>query len=106
MGRWRTEENGREINATGMVIATVDMDGPFEGAVQLAERIADSVQVHECVVTQVFRYAAGRGETAEDACTIQQLVHRFTGDDFNFQSLLRAVATHPAFRMRKAVAQP
>ena len=30
MGQWRTEENGRPINATGMVIATVDMDGPFE----------------------------------------------------------------------------
>ncbi|MEE2787730.1 MAG: DUF1588 domain-containing protein [Myxococcota bacterium] len=106
MGRWRVEENGHPINATGMVIATVDMDGPFEGAAQLADRLAESAQVHECIVTQVFRYAAGRGETAADACTIQQLVHRFADDGFNFKALVRAVATHTAFRMRKAVDGP
>ena len=89
-----------------MVISTVDMDGPFNGVVELADRMAGSSQVHQCVVTQLFRYAAGRGETQADACTIQRLYDSYVGERHSFRSLVRSLATHEAFRMRREAEEP
>ncbi len=58
-GRARTTDNGAPINSTGTLVGT-DVDGPFDGAPQLVEKLGDSQVVRQCVAQQLFRSALGR----------------------------------------------
>ena len=70
IGRYRDDAN---LDTSGTLTATADIDGPFAGGVELAQRLASSAQVRACAVNQAFRYMVGRDVEPEDACTIQDL---------------------------------
>jgi hypothetical protein len=80
-----------------------DVDGTFQGAVQLAGKLAQSQEVSDCVVTEWFRYAFGRGESAADACSLQSLKQAFATASFDIRELLVAVTQTDAFRYRPEV---
>lgn len=78
VGRFRTDdEHGTRIDARSEITNTTDANGPVEGPAELAMKLAHSDQVSRCFVTQLFRYAHGRRETAADACTRQRLEAAF-----------------------------
>lgn len=101
-GRLRTQENGQAIDTTGEV-ASSDITGPFDGAIELSSKLAGSEQVRQCVATSWFRYAYGRGETPEDACTIDQVQARFRDADYDLKSLIVALTQTDAFQYRRVV---
>ncbi len=101
VGRWRDTENGRAVDASG-VIKGSDVDGPFVGAVALADRLAGSAAVRGCVVRQWFRFAHGRAETAEDACTLAKVGERFAAAKYDVRELLVALTQTDAFLYRGA----
>lgn len=68
IGRFRTTDQGQPVDATGNFIATRDIDGPFDGIEGLAERLLDSSEVEDCVISQYFRYAMRRGQEDADIC--------------------------------------
>ncbi|MFW2387056.1 MAG: DUF1588 domain-containing protein, partial [Polyangiales bacterium] len=103
IGQWRDQQNGRAIDATGEVVQTDDIDGSYDGAVELAEALAASTQVQECVSSQWFRFAYNRTVTSEDACSIEQLNQVFRDSDFNIKALLVALTQTNAFLYRRAV---
>src|SRR5207245_500435 len=70
IGRFRTQDGNGPVQTTGEIISTRDADGPFDGAVELATRLAASGQVRECVAKNWFRFASGRAETADDTCSV------------------------------------
>lgn len=96
VGRYRTQESGIDIDASGFLVET-DVDGPVYGVEELATKLTESAQVRRCVVTQVFRYAFGRGETDADLCTIDKLEQQFAATDGNLQELLVAVTQTEPF---------
>jgi hypothetical protein len=101
-GRWRTLENGLDIDASGDLVGT-DVDGSFVGAKGLAERLATSTVVSDCVTTQWFRYAYGRTENPDvDACTIDDIRTRFGEADYEIAELLVALTQTDAFMFRPA----
>ena len=101
-GRWRTLENGLEIDVSGHLVGT-DVDGTFIGAKELAERLATSQVVSDCMTTQWFRYAYGRTENPDvDACTIDDLRARFGEADQEITELLVALTQTDAFMFRPA----
>lgn len=102
LGRWRDRDGPHPIDASGEVVGTWDMDGVFDGAPELASRMAESEQVHRCVTTQVFRYAFGRGENPVDGCTLTTLYDTYAASGYDFQALFRAVVATEAFRLRRA----
>jgi hypothetical protein len=102
VGKWRTVDQGQAVDATGTMSAS-DVDGTFNGAVELAKKLAQSQEVNDCVVTEWFRYAFGRGESADDACTMANLKQSFVAAGFNIQELLVAMTQSDAFRFRLAV---
>ncbi len=67
LGRYRTEENGCSVDSTGTFPAPL---GPVDDAVQLADVLAKSPAVAECVTTQALRFALGRADTRKDDCEI------------------------------------
>ncbi|HYZ84572.1 MAG TPA: DUF1592 domain-containing protein [Bryobacteraceae bacterium] len=66
-------------------------DSAFSTPRELGKILAASAQCQECVVKQVFRYAAGRHETAADRVTIRKAYEMFKGSDFRFQEMLVAL---------------
>jgi hypothetical protein len=101
IGQYRTEENGLLIDASGELTQAGDADGPFVGAVQLANKLAVSENVRSCVQKQWFRFALGRTESAEDACTMSSLATQFAASDYNVKSLLLALVSSDAFRYQR-----
>ncbi|HEX4406329.1 MAG TPA: DUF1592 domain-containing protein, partial [Polyangia bacterium] len=96
IGQWRTTESGRPIDASGMLTGT-DVDGPFVGVVQLAQKLASSRQVAACAVRQFFRFGFGRYETAEDAPTLTQLAATFQTSREQIVDLVVAMTQVPTF---------
>lgn len=102
IGSYRTMENNQPIDSAGeLVAAGDDVSGPFNGGVELAQRLAASAEVRECVKKQWFRFSLGRSEGAEDACTMQSLTDSFAASDYDIKTLLVALVTSDAFRYRK-----
>jgi hypothetical protein len=103
IGQWRDQQNGKVIDATGEVIKTDDIDGEYDGAIELASALAGSTQVQECVASQWFRFAYNRTVTPEDTCSIEQLNDVFVSSNFNVKELLVALTQTNAFLYRRAV---
>lgn len=106
IGQFRTVEGDNlTIDATGELVGTTDSDGPFDGAIELAERLAESDQVQQCMTTQAFRYTYGRRNTADDSCTVDdiQLAHVESGGAI--LELLVAITRTDSFRFRTAAAE-
>ena len=103
VGRWRdVEPGGHRVDASGSINATMDIDGPLTGAADLARTLAGSEQVHRCVVTQVFRFAHGRGENAVDGCALNAMYDAYVDADYDLRSLFVATVLDPSFRVRRA----
>ncbi|HEY3668215.1 MAG TPA: DUF1592 domain-containing protein [Polyangiaceae bacterium] len=97
IGRWRDQENGLPIDATGDATSS-DIAGPFNGAVELAHKLAQSPAVKDCLVQSWFRFAQGRSATAADDGHIGFIAQQFAGNAFKMSELLVAVTQSQAFR--------
>ncbi len=96
LGRWRDSEGGKTIDASGNLRGT-DVDGPFVGAVALAQKLAASPQVQACAVKKLFRFGFGRFETDADKPTLAALTAGFQASRQQVVDLLVAATQVPAF---------
>jgi hypothetical protein len=103
VGQWRDQQNGKDIDAIGEVVQTDDIDGDYDGAIELASALARSTQVQECVSSQWFRFAYNRTVTQEDSCSVEQLNDVFRSSNFDVRALLVALTQTNAFLYRRAV---
>jgi hypothetical protein len=99
LGRYRATENQVAVDAAGELTGT-DVDGPFTGVAELAQKLASSEQVADCYATQWFRFAYGRGETEADACSLGVLRSRLQASGGSVQELLVALTQTDAFLYR------
>jgi hypothetical protein len=102
VGRWRETENDLPIDATGKLVLT-DVDGDFDGAAALADKLASSEQVADCMMKEWARFTFGRSETVEDACTLEHTRTQFAAADHDIKQLVLALTQTDAFLYRKAV---
>ncbi|MBL8216458.1 MAG: DUF1592 domain-containing protein [Bryobacterales bacterium] len=85
-----------DINPQGTVRGLADSD--FSNPAGLGRRLAVEPNCQKCVVKQVFRYAVGRHERAEDNAVIDAALERFRRSQFQFGELIMALASSEAFR--------
>lgn len=97
VGAYREMSQGAPIDASGTINETKDIDGMYSGGPELANRLAESAQVRDCVPTQALRYAWGRRETAADACSVATVQKAFADSDGNMRELLVALTQNDAF---------
>lgn len=104
LGRFRSDEQGMDIDVSGKIIDARDpeLEGPFDGPMDLAQRLAQSPQVRDCIATQWYRYAFGRVETEADSCSLQQAQAAFA-DSGNLKDLLVSITQTDAFLYRPPV---
>jgi hypothetical protein len=101
IGAWRTTDNGLPVDHSGEVIGTPDLDGTFDGAVDLARKMAASAGVQSCVASKWLSYALGL-ETIPPAA-LAPVAQNFIAGGRNLQELLVEVIKSDAFRLRPAV---
>ncbi|MEJ7754560.1 MAG: DUF1592 domain-containing protein [Candidatus Limnocylindrales bacterium] len=103
IGAWRDQDHGLPVDAHGELTGTVDVDGPFDGVPELAQKLAQSAEVRQCVATQWFRWGHGRKESEADACSLQEIGEAFAAASYDIRELIVALTQTEAFRYRRAV---
>ncbi|MDY6946949.1 MAG: DUF1588 domain-containing protein, partial [Pseudomonadota bacterium] len=91
-GRYREEERGTKIDASG------SLDGKsFDGATSLGQVLHDYPGLTTCLVQRVYSYGAGGAARPEDKQTLDYFNARFAESGYRVPDLLRAVALSNAF---------
>jgi hypothetical protein len=100
VGAWRTQENGLPVDATSELNGT-DIDGPLNGAVMLAGKLAQSKQVAQCVSYHWLRYSLGLDLSQINTAAAHDVADTFWSASGSFQDLLVAIAQSEYFRSVK-----
>lgn len=79
LGKYRTKENGLDVDASGSV-EHANGKFSFKGGAELARFLSTSEDVADCVPLQLFRYVMGRDEDTVDAATLADMRTRFRAD--------------------------
>jgi hypothetical protein len=99
VGRWRSLEEGRLIDATGGL-----PDGSqFEGVAGLERALLKRPeQFVGTLAEKLLTFALGRGVKSCDAPAIRKIVRDARAQDYRFSSLVVGIATSIPFRMRNS----
>jgi hypothetical protein len=99
VGRWRTVEEGKPIDATGGL-----PDGStFTGVAGLEQALRDRPELFVGTLAEkLLTFALGRGVEHYDAPAIRKIVRDARANDYRLSSLVVGVATSTPFQMRKA----
>lgn len=101
-GAYRTLDNGKPVDASGEIVQSRDADGAFSGAIALTQRLGASADAKNCLATQWFRYASGRGEAPADLCSLKKAQATFASKGFDSKELWIALTQTDAFLYRRA----
>jgi hypothetical protein len=101
MGRYRTVEPDEPtcpIDGEGELIGI----GTFHGPGELADMLIESGALNTCVVTELYRFAAGRFELDDvDQQLVETLAKKLGGGDFKFDDLLLQFVSSDSFAHRR-----
>jgi hypothetical protein len=99
LGRWRTEEAGRPIDATGQLPDGTVFEGPDQLKAVLMRNKALFVR---SLTSKLLGYALGRGLTLQDSCTVDGIVADLERSDYRAQALIKAIVMSVPFRYQEA----
>jgi hypothetical protein len=97
IGRWRTNEEGRELDATGSF-----PDGSvFSGARGLEEALLRKPELFVGTLTEkLLTFALGRGIGPGDAPAVRDIVRHAAKKDYRLSEVIAGIVTSPSFTMR------
>lgn len=105
LGRRRTTENGNAIDDRGEVNSDTDVDGSFQGALALADKLAQSQTVTTCLASHWYQYALAAPAAEAGACTEAALGRELTRAGGAREFIVRLVTSN-AFLTRTPQAAP
>ncbi|MGM0555363.1 MAG: DUF1592 domain-containing protein [Myxococcota bacterium] len=98
IGGWRTHDlSGAEVTDLSYLKNGEHIDH-FAGPTELAEILAESQAVENCMVQKVYQYATGRPPDSGDACDLRQVRSDFRAEGRTYHALVEAVVLSDAFR--------
>ena len=102
-GRFRTEELGKPVDATGEVALTGDekIEGKVTNAVEMLHKLAKTDRVRQVFVRHAFRYWMGRNETLGDAWSLVQADKAYVESGGSMKALVTAIVTSDSFLYRR-----
>lgn len=98
IGRWRTEENGHPIDASGQLLSGDEFSDWSELRGVLVQQPAEFVR---CLTKQLMTYALGRGVTYRDKIAIEEVLTRSRNSDDAFQELILAICESVPFQQMR-----
>jgi hypothetical protein len=99
-GEFQTQDNGLPVDATGKITGT-DVDGPFNGAIELSARLSQSAVVQRCATERWVRFAVGRAPDPAEALLISTLAEDFHTSEGDVRALLVDLVASDTFRLQK-----
>jgi mono/diheme cytochrome c family protein len=98
-GRWRIKENGKPVDATGVMYDGTRLDGPAS--------LRTALLNHKDVFLETFTenlttYALGRRVEPYDMPTIRAIVRGAAKSDYRISAFVLGIVNSPAFQMTKA----
>jgi hypothetical protein len=99
-GRYRDQENGVDIDATGSLNQLASGPVALDGVDSLSEALAASPEVQACFVRYVSYYTFGREGWTDEACNRDAVISNAREEDFNLRSVLLGVVRAPHFSTR------
>ncbi len=100
IGRFRAEDGGREVDASGELIRLSGNETPFDGLAELGAVLADDAEVTACYTRQWLRFGIGETEGLNSECYVDNLTDRFNADGRTLQSVVAALTKTPHFLTR------
>jgi hypothetical protein len=97
IGRWRSAEEGRPIDPTGVLADGATVDGPGSLREALLARREEFVFN---VAGKLLTYATGRGAEYYDAPAIRKVVREAAPDGYRWSTLILDIAKSVPFQMR------
>jgi hypothetical protein len=79
-----------------------DVDGPFVGVSQLAQKLAGSKEMLSCYVKQAYRYAMGQEESQGSQAALAAMQNGLTADS-RMTDAFKSLMADPAFVLRTTV---
>ena len=99
VGRWRTAEEGKPIDASGGL-----PDGSkFEGVAGLQKALLGRPELFVTTVTEkLLTYSLGRGVEYYDAPAVRKIVREARPQDYRLSTLILGVVNSAPFQMRRS----
>ncbi len=97
IGAYQAAQGGGLVDASGELTDT-DVNGAFNGALELSAKLAESAEVRNCVASQWFRFALARTPAGEDACAMGRVQDAFATSGGDVRDLARAIVASDSFR--------
>jgi hypothetical protein len=101
IGRFRTEEKGKPIDATGSFATRSGDIVKFIGPRELAKYIASSDEAQEAFAARMFHYLVRQPSLAYGPSTVPDLRRNFAENDFNMRRLVVEIIAQTALPGRK-----
>jgi len=101
VGRYRQEEKGRAIDATGNYESPAGTSAAFAGARELAKLLAGSQETHTALIEQLFSYLVKQPIRAFGPGALPQLLRSFTDSDFHIRKLIVEIMATSALTARE-----
>ena len=99
VGRWRSVEEGKPVDATGGL-----PDGSvFAGVAELEQALLNRPEMFVGTLAEkLLTFALGRGVEYVDAPAIRKVVRDARAENYRFSSLVLGIATSTPFQMRRS----
>jgi hypothetical protein len=101
VGRFRADESGKPVDASGDVFEGGDVAASFTGVLELSANLAASETVADCLAKQLFRYGVGRSESTDDKASFGQLRTGRGDGGGTLRATIEAVVTSDGFLHRQ-----
>ena len=98
VGRFRSEENGKKIDATGSYRTRSGDEAKFASPGDLAKFLAENDDAHRAFVERAFEHFAKQPLAAYGDDVSDHLVQQFRKNDFNMRRLIVEIAVVVATR--------
>jgi hypothetical protein len=99
VGRWRTLEEGKKVDASGGL-----PDGSkFNGVDGLEQGLLARPEIFASTLTEkLLTFALGRGVESYDAPAVRQIVREAKADGYRFSSIIVGITKSTPFTMRRS----
>jgi hypothetical protein len=96
VGRWRTEDAGQPVDASG----TLPDGKSFRGSAELKGLLAGNREAFaECLTEKLMTYALGRGLEGYDRPAVKQIVRDLSANNYRFSALISGIVNSAPFQM-------
>jgi hypothetical protein len=92
VGRFRSNENGQTIDATGSYVTRAGKTVPFASAAELATFLAEDEEAHRAFVERVFEHFVKQPLAAYGDDVVKDLVTKFRESGFHMRHLIVEIA--------------